>query len=422
MSATKVLHVARREFLARVRSKAFIISTLALPAIMGLWGLVAGVMTRADLDELRLSVLDVGTGLGESLATRLRDVDSLPIFVEEVIAVEARRQEEVRQELSAAVRAEQIDGYLVLAPDADTLAWARYYAAETGNPVILSTLEDAVTTAVLESWIAGEELERVRRVQRADLQAVTISAEGEEVGGFLSAYLSTFVLGFLMYMMVMMHGQQMAMAIVEEKSSRLIELIIGAVTTVEFMAGKILGVLAAGILQLLIWLAMAAVALLWVLPGMAMASAMAEVDLSQFFDPGLLFFFALFLTMGYLMYVTLFAAVGATCTSNEELQHALFPAMLPVLLAFFSIFYIMSNPNTLAARVLSLFPFFTPITMFARINVSEPAGVEVGLSIVLLAVTLVGCVWAAAKVFRVAILMHGKRPSFGDLWRMVRAA
>jgi ABC-2 type transport system permease protein len=418
----KVAQVARREFVARVRSKAFIFTTLLVPGLFVLWGSISGLLQRTDIDQLRLSVLDFGTGIGTSLTERLDAVEALPIVIEESLEVAPADQEAERRRLSNLIREGELDGYLVLRPDDEILARAQYYARETGNPVIISRLEQAVSATVLENWFTGEELTRVRRVQGADLETITVSEEGEEAGGFRVAYISTFVLSMLIYMMTLMHGQQMAMAIVEEKSSRLIELIIGAVTAVEFMAGKILGVLGAGLTQLAIWIAMGAVAVLFVLPGMAMAASLVDMNLAEIFSLGTLTYFVVFFLLGYLMYVTLFAAIGATCNSTEELQHAMFPGMLPILIGFFSTFYVMTNPNAFASKVLSFIPLFTPFAMFARVNVAEPPLWEVWLGILLLLGAVLVSVYAAAKVFRVSILMHGKRPAIADIWRMVRTA
>ncbi len=422
MNLGKVAQVARREYVARVRSKAFILTTLLIPGLFVVWGSISGLLQRTDIDQLRLSVLDFGTGIGANLTEHLEGIEELPIIIEESFEVGPAEQDAVRQRMSNLIREDDLDGYLVLRPDDEILARAQYFARETGNPVIIGRLERAVSVAVLENWFSGEELARLRRVQGADLETITVSDEGEEAGGFWVAYISTFVLGMLIYMMTLMHGQQMAMAIVEEKSSRLIELIIGAVTAVEFMAGKIFGVLGAGLTQLAVWIVMGLVAVLFVLPGLAMADGLMEIGLAEAFSIGTLSYFLIFFMLGYVMYVTMFAAIGATCNSTEELQHAMFPAMMPILIGFFSTFYVMTNPNALASRVLSFIPLFTPFTMFARVNVAEPPLWEVWLAILLLAGAVVLSVYAAAKVFRVSILMHGKRPAIVDIWRMLKTA
>ncbi len=422
MNAYKVLSIARREYLARVRTKAFVITTLMVPAMFGVYAVVFPAMTRADVDELRLTVVDTGTGIGDSLAARLGDVQSLPFIIEPTQNIREDDLERTRAELSEAVRNKDLDGYIVLRSDDETLARGQYYARETGNIIIVDTIENAVETTILENWFDGEELDRLRRVQRSGLETITVSASGEEAGGFLVAYISTMILGMLLYITVLMHGQQMAMAIVEEKNSRLVELVIGAVTATEYMVGKVLGVLGAGMTQLTIWLLMVAVVLLGILPGLAMGAVVADFDLAGVFDFRALAFFALFFVLGYMMYATVFAALGATCDNIQELQQAMMPAVMPVVLAFMSTLYIMTNPSSLASRVLSFFPYFTPLTMFARINVSEPPLWEIVLSVVLLVGATAFSIWAAAKIFRATILFHGKRPSYAELFRMVRSA
>ena len=422
MKAAKILSIARREYIARVRSKGFLITTLMVPAMMGIYAVVFPAMTRADVDVLRITVVDAGTGVGDALATRLTDTRSLPFEIQPTQTVDEADVDSIRQEFSDAVRNDEIDGYIVLTPNVDTLALGQYYARETGNLIITETLESAIETTILENWFAGDELARIRAVQRAGMETITVSASGEERGGFLVAYASTMILGMLLYITVLMHGQQMSIAIVEEKNSRLVELIIGAVTASEYMLGKILGVLGTGLTQLGIWMGMVAITILGVLPALAMGAAVAELDLGNVLDVRTLAYFSVFFFLGYLMYATIFAAVGATCDNIQEMQQAMFPAVMPVIMAFMSTLYIMTNPNSFASQVLSLFPLFTPLTMFARVNVSEPPLWEVWLGILLLVGTSALTIWGAAKVFRATILFHGKRPSFRELVRMVRAA
>lgn len=422
MKVSKIFSIARREYIARVRSKGFIFTTLLVPAMMALYAVLFPAMTRADVDELRIAILDTGTGIGEPLGERLSGVERLPVILQSSSTIAAADLEAAREGLSEAIRSDELDGYIVLSADAETLARGQYYARETGNILITETLESAIETTILENWFAGDELERIRAVQSSGMETVTISSSGEERGGFLVAYASTFILGMLLYITVLMHGQQMAMAIVEEKSSRLVELIIGAVTSAEYMLGKVLGVLGTGLTQLAIWLAMVAVTILAILPALAMGAAVTELDLGRVLDFGTLGGFSLFFFLGYLLYATLFAAIGATCDTVQDMQQAMAPAMMPVIFAFLSMFYIMTNPNSLASRLLSLFPLFAPLTMFARINVSEPPVWELALGLVLLVVTIAATIWAAAKVFRATILFHGKRPSYAEILRMVRTA
>ncbi len=250
---------------------------------------------------------------------------------------------------------------------------------------------------------------------------MTVSDEGESEGGFEVAFFSTFALAMLLYMAVLINGQGMAMAIVEEKSSRLIEVILGAVTTTEFMAGKILGVLGSGLTQLAIWVAAVLLGLLYAAPALSLGAGAADFDLGAILSLELIFYFSIFFALGYFLYSIFFAAIAATCTSTEELGQSMFAAVMPMVIAMMSTFYVIANPGTAATRVLSLLPPFTPLVMLARVNVLRPPLWEVWLGTVLLALAIVVAGWLAAKMFRYALLMHGKRPTLPELLSVIRA-
>ena len=268
----------------------------------------------------------------------------------------------------------------------------------------------------------GVDVEHVRSLQRSHLETVTVSADGEAEGGFEAAFFRTFVLAMLLYTAVLINGQGMAMAIVEEKSSRLIEVILGAVTATEFMTGKIFGVLGSGLTQLAIWVAAALVGLLYALPMLSLSADLTGIDLGAILSLELIGYFSIFFALGYFLYSILFASVAATCTSSEELGQAMFAAILPMVVALMSTVYVIANPGTLATRVLSLLPPFTPLVMLARVNVLRPPLWEVWLGIVLLALGIVVAGWVAAKIFRYALLLHGKRPTLPELLSVIRAS
>ncbi len=424
MNLTQVFKIARREYLARVRNKAFIIMTLMVPAFLVVYIFVMPrLFKNSGAEKLTVAILDQGTGLSEEFAKRLGDIEKPRVQVSESRSV-AEITDEARREFGAGVRSETLDGYFVLVPDQKIRARARYYARETGNPIMIRRLEEAFQLTVLDKMLegTGANVDQVRALQRSDLETFTVSAQGEEEGGFEVAFYSTLAFGMLLYMAVLINGQGMAMAIVEEKSSRLIEVILGAVTATEFMMGKILGVLASGLTQLLIWVTVALVAIIWALPALALGASVSGVDLTTMLNPTLIFYFSIFFALGYLLYTTVFATVASTCSGTEELSQAMFPAMLPIIIAFMATFYAVPNPASVGTRVLSLIPFFTPLVMLARVNVLMPPLWEVWLSIVLLLLCAVLVAWVAAKIFRFTLLMYGKRPSIPEIARMVRSS
>ncbi len=424
MSGTQILNIARREFLARVRNKWFIVSTLMVPAFMALSVAIPQMLQRADIDELRLEIVDTGTGESARVAERLAAIDAFKVTIVDRLSIDADALDATRETLRGEIIDDQFDGYVLLEPDEDLGIRGRYFARETGNILIVQALESAIRRVALEDYLAGSGLEsdRVNALVNWDLDTVTVSAEGEEEGGFERAYFSTFILAMILYMTVLMGGQQMGLSIVEEKATRLIELILGAVTATEFMAGKIAGVLAAGLVQLGIWIGLAFVITLYVLPAMAMGAAAQGVDLLEFLDPGLLFYFAILYLLGYLFYSTLYAAAASTCTSTEEFGQIAFPLVMPMILSLMFTFYAITNPASTLTRIMSLIPPMTPLVMLARINVLRPPPWEIWLGIGLLMLGSAAVVWVAGKIFRFSLLMQGKRPSFGAVWRLMRAA
>ena len=412
MNPTQIIKVAHREYLARVGNRAFVFMTILIPVLMGLYAFVMPLIVESGSGEVRLASVDTGSAVGPALEERLRELEQPRITVTDVVTV-ANIADAPREELNAEVHDDAIDGYLLVERDDDELLDTRYVSTETTNVNLVRVLRNAVRSVAVTDLLAGSGInpDDLRRRQQLDVATVTLSAEGEREGGSETALMSTLVLAMLIYMTILINGHGMATAIVEEKSSRLIEVILGAVTAGEFMAGKILGVLGAGLTQLGIWLVVALAALLQVLPGIMIGSEAAGLDLGLILTGELLFYFALFFALGYFLYSVLIAVIAVTCTSTEELGHSMIIAALPLIVAVMLAVTAIVNPSSELTRISSLIPPFTPIVMLARINVSAPPLWEVWLGVVVLIVTTVAASWVAGKIFRYALLMIGKRPT-----------
>jgi ABC-2 type transport system permease protein len=419
VSLTQVFKIARREYRARVRNKAFIVMTLFVPLLMGA-SFAVPMLTRARTSNLRLAVLDVGTGLGSALAERLRTIETPHIVISETATVSSASATS-RERFNAAVRDRTLDGYLVIEANQAAPVRVQYFARETGNPVLLQELRRAVQSVALSRLLVGINSDEVQKIQQLDLNIVTVSDRDERRGGVGPALASTMALAMLLYIAVLINGQGMATAIVEEKSSRLIEVILGAVTANEFMTGKILGVLGSGLTQLGIWILVAVVAIAQALPALVIGSGVSGFDLSTVLNTRVIFYFAIFFSLGYLLYSVLFAVVAVTCTSTEELGQSMMAAVLPMVAALMVALSVIANPSTTTTRVLSLIPFFTPLVMMARVNVLMPPLWEIWLGIALLAASAAVASWAASKIFAYALLMTGKRPNLPELLHVIRA-
>jgi ABC-2 type transport system permease protein len=422
VSAAQILKVARREYLARIRNRAFIVMTVLVPVLLGGYIFSVPLLTRSRTSNLRLAVLDTGAGLGGALAERLRAIERPHIVVSETASVSSGDAAS-RERFNAAVRSRALDGYLVIEGDPAS-ARVQYFARETGDPMLLRQLALAVQSVALGRLLAGSGVDPndVRKAQQLDVNVITVSDRDERKGGVGPALASTMALAMLLYTAVLINGQGMATAIVEEKSSRLIEVILGAVTATEFMTGKILGVLGSGLTQLAVWIVVLLVAIAQAVPVLAMDSAFSGFDLSTVLNARMVFYFAVFFALGYLLYSVLFAVVAVTCTSTEELGQSMMAAVLPMVLALMMSISVIANPGTMTTRVLSLIPLFTPLVMMARVNVLTPPLWEIWLSIALLAATSAVASWVASKIFSYALLMTGKRPTLPELLHVIRAA
>jgi ABC-2 type transport system permease protein len=424
MNPASVAKIAVREYLSRVRNRAFITMTIFVPAVFAASAFLVPILARTGARDVRVAVLDAADGLGTTLAERLSAVERPRIAVTEVVEI-ASSDAAARERFTGAVRNRGIDGYVLLERQESAPAGlaVRYFTRGSEGQDFMRELRLAAQAIALDARLAdtGVDVEEIRRIQRLGVESVTLWADGERAGGFERALITTMAMAMLLYVAVLINGQGMATAIVEEKSSRLIEVILAAVTATEFMTGKILGVLGSGLTQLAIWVAVGILVIVQALPALAMGSAAAGLELADVLAPRVLLYFVLFFSLGYLLYSVLFAVVAVTCTTTEELGQSMFISILPMVVALMAAMSIISNPNTTLAQVLSLIPLFAPLVMLARVNLLMPPLWEVWLSIALMIAAVGAAAWVAARVFQYALLMTGKRPTLPELLRVVRA-
>jgi ABC-2 type transport system permease protein len=230
-----------------------------------------------------------------------------------------------------------------------------------------------------------------------------------------SAQVSVSVLFFIMYMMIMLYGMNVARSIIEEKTSRIFEVLLATVRPEAMMAGKIIGVGSVGLTQVGIWLA----------AGCVLAAGSAAIHLGSdtihiAITGAQLAFFLVYFILGYLFYSSIAAALGAMTNSEQELQQLNMFLMIPLLLCFALAVPLGAAPDSTLARVMALIPPFTPLLMYMRVSLGHPAVWEVAGSIVLLSASICGIIWVTSRIYRVGVLMYGKRPSLGEILRWLR--
>jgi len=429
-----IKYIFLREYLERVRTKAFLITTLLTPLIFAvILGLPILLATRGSNQIQKVAVAQAAgqTSIVPLLRGRLErrpqaprpDLQrntgvSIPGFEFQPVEVAVGHESETRERLISEIRAGRLDGCVWLEGDPTAGGRIEYNGRNVTDMIALRTLEQAVSSAVVQlrlvsRGVPADDVERL--VKPVQMRTVRVSDKGVREERGITFIISFFFL-MVLYMTLMLYGVAVMRSVIEEKTSRVFEVLLSSVKPMELLAGKILGVAAVGLTQYAVWILMALVAG----GGMigSLRTQMGEISVPA----SLLFYFALFFLLGYLLYSTMFAALGAVVNSEQEAQQLQMTVMWFLIIPMLVAQLVIRAPNSTAAVVLSLIPFFTPMLMFLRINLITPPAWQVALSIALLLATNLAVLWLSARIYRVGILMYGKRPTLPELVRWVRAA
>lgn len=441
----KLLVVFKREYLERVRSKWFLIGTLLGPVFFALITVVPILIsskTKSSSDLADVIVLDAtSSGMGERVARALRE--RFPLSpAPDVRAVSADALTGAQDRATIEVQHKERRGYLVL--DSSTVAgksalYAGRNASSLGDVEIISSV---VRQQVLAERLQADGLAPARIAaltgSRLDVRTEKIGDEGREKGSGISNVIFGYVIALLLYMMIVLYGQTILRGVMEEKTTRVAEVVVSSVSTDTLLAGKVLGVGLVAVTQVVAWVLLTIGLALYGLPllakdlsagsaagapGAASASSMGALagampSLSLGTGLALLCFFVL----GFIFYASLFAAVGAMVSSQEDVQQASMPVMLLLVSSVVFMTPIMTNPGSGLARTMSLLPFSAPILMPLRMTLIPVPWYEVVGSIAGVMLACLAAIWVSARIYRVGLLMYGKRPSFTELARWVRYA
>jgi ABC-2 type transport system permease protein len=263
--------------------------------------------------------------------------------------------------------------------------------------------------------LTREELNRKGvAVKDIDGLLAPVNVDTSATGDSRAAYSAALVLFLLMYMVIMLYGMNTARSIIEEKSSRIFEVLLSTIKPDEMLAGKILGVGAVGLTQIGVWMAAAIILGSTGLAASFLGSGKLPISLGQ-----ALFFVAYFL-FGFLVYSSIAAALGAMTNSEQELQQLNMFLVLPLAFCMLMLFVIGAAPNSTLSTVVSLIPFCSPLLMNLRISLTTVPVWQIALSFVLMSLTIVAILWVASRIYRVGILMYGKKPNLPEILRWLR--
>ena len=425
----KLLVVLEREYMERVRTRWFLVATVFGPVFFGaLMFLPAWMANRseASADVARIRILDAtSANLGALVAAELNGGVQGDTSSTQVQVLTQAALADAESTATNDIRRKQIKGYLVL--DESTLEGrgSRYAGVNASALADMRRIENAVSRELIglelsRAGISTVEADRVKRL-RGGLRSERVTLTGRGGSGRVNILFASIV-GILLYMTILMYGQNVLRGVIEEKQTRVAEVVVSSVRPTTLLAGKVLGVGAVGLTQMAIWLLATIVMMRYRVPLMqafgfeAAPMPMPNVTVTQVIV--LLIFFLL----GYTLYSALFAAVGAMVSSEQEAQQAQMPVVLMLVVSIMFLQPVLLEPDGQLAITLGLLPVSSPIMMPLRMSTVDVPVWEIGLSILAL---IAGCylaVYFAATVYRTGLLMHGKRVTFREVFRWIRAA
>ena len=423
---SKIFKILKREYLIVVKTKAFLIGTILAPLFM------IGAMTLPILlsqvkseNQKMISVIDETGIIYDEFVSNLDDKlsDGREKYLLNNIRIGHKKLEDIEKELQADIKIRRISGYIHIPEDVFKNMRIDYYARNVTNFNENRRLRSAVNRAVMKQKIIAQGLEPsvvMKLTRNINLNAVRVT-EGEKKGSAGQTFFVGYIMMFVLYMTILMYGTFVLRSVVEEKSSRVVEILISSVKPFELMAGKIFGISLVGFTQYLIWVFFG---LLFFSFRESILSAFIELPAGfpslPTIPPMVFVYFILFFILGYLLYSALFAAVGSITNNESESRSYMIPILMPLIIPMLMMGYIIGNPDSPITTFLSLFPFTSPTVMLTRICVSSPPFIEIAGSVLILIITIIAEIWVVAKIYRVGILMYGKKPSIGEILKWIK--
>ncbi|OFY62994.1 MAG: hypothetical protein A2V64_00085 [Bacteroidetes bacterium RBG_13_43_22] len=447
----KISVIINREYMTRVRKKSFIIMTILAPVLMAALIVVPTLlMLNGDKDYKKIAVIEEGSDLFTNVIPDTKDTDYeyLPgVKYDDLIKV---------------YDTAGYYGILWISPEVINTPNAIKLVSKKQPPIaLLEHISGSLEKEIEKQKLLAYDIKDLDNILKdvktnVSIQTIRIDDSGQQKNTSTGISMAlAYIGGFLMYMLVFMFGSMVMRGVIEEKTSRVVEVIVSSVKPVQLMMGKIIGIALVGLTQFLIWVVLT-MGIVAVVQGTilkdkgineiaqtipqnimeenqaTMSAAQTEemsADLQEFaklFDNAMnqdwvliILSFIFYFITGYLLYASIFAAIGSAVDNETETQQFMLPVTIPIILALMVAMGTMQNPESSVAFWFSIIPFTSPIVMMARIPFGVPFW-QLALSMFLMVVTFIGCVWMAAKVYRTGILMYGKKTSWKEMWKWLR--
>ena len=407
--------IARREYLEQIRGRAFRLSTILVPL---LFAVVVGIIYLAGQSSTgakHVVVASPDAALASGIRARLlADKD-----VKSDVELLAPAKPEDHASLIGRVQNKSIDGFLWIETAPGKTPTALYESKSAGDFITIARLHAAVNGAIVRDRLTGTGIKAGdvdSLLREIDIDTKQVSKEGKEVkSNAISSFYKGYFMALMLTMTTMIYGMNVARSIIQEKTSRIFEVMLAIAKPSDMLAGKLIGAGAVGLTQIGIW-AVAAAALATVPVASAVLSGSLSIQLS--WVEGV--FFAIYFVLGYLLNAALFAGLAATCETEQELQMYTPLAAVPVWLSFGLIVMVINNPDSALSIAASLFPATAPIIMMLRMGSQMPPAWQFAASIALMLLAIWGTLWFSSRLYRVGILMYGKRATLPEIIRWLR--
>jgi ABC-2 type transport system permease protein len=434
----KLKLIIKREFLAKVKNKSFIILTLLSPLLMvGLFSLIIYLNQKNSEEIRKIAFVDAS----KQLAVVFKDTENT-----KYVNLSALGLEEAKD------KTKEFYYGLIYIPKSDSLKdlskGIQFYSKDAPSLSLLSSIESKLEKKIRSLKIEQLQVD-IQKIKEAEtsVEIITENFSGEKSSkiGSILRMVAGGGFGYLIFMFIIIYGTSVMRSVIEEKTSRIIEVIISSVKPFQLMLGKILGNAFAGILQFIIWAISAGLLLTVIVYIFGIEAASSTTSIGQMNPEAiqqvqqtavsdlqivlheikglpiltLFFSFIIYFLGGYLIYSSIYAAIGAAVDSETDTQQFMMPVLMPLVIAIYVGFSVIENPHGPVALGFSLFPLTSPIVMLMRIPFGVPWW-QIVVSMLLLMITFIGIVWFAAKIYRVGILMYGKKPSYKELYKWLK--
>jgi len=412
---TKAFVVAKWEYLEKVKSKAFIISLVLTPAIMVVMGVLPGIFASREDEETKIiGIVDPSGEVAAVFAARLQEKYKLssgqPRYIVDMLAVGRNlNPENARILADRKANNGEIEGYVVLGTDVLADSVVEYRSINVGDFRTMKRVEDVIKQILIEKRVVARGLDPLLLNDLKaplDLRPVKLTKEGEEQVGFEKLFFGAYIFLMMLFFLIFTSGQLLVRSVIEEKSNRIVEVLVSSCSPTDLMAGKVIGLSGLGFTQIAFW-------------GIIGIAVSLQFGF-DFIKPEHALLLTVYFVLGYLFYAAIFIAFGSPLTTEQEAQQVNSYLVLVLIIPVVLVLPAIQNPGATWIKILTFIPFLTPTMMAIRIPVQMPSMYEILATVVLMIISIYAAMWVAGRIFRVAILATGKRPGIAEIIRWVK--